>query len=167
MRTQVEEDAFMAWTYALNCLLYENDPGPTEVNTGTADEPRMVPRSHAWQHVYALLVLVHCEADYARLAAAARQCRAEIADSEAPLGKERVTELSRAADLCEQAATMVADAGAASDDQARRRLLAGGDHQTMVITLGSVIPAVAESSTEELCRHLRRSMKHHEQSAVS
>ena len=43
MRTQVEEDAFQAWIYASNCLLYENDPGPAELNTGTADEPRMVP----------------------------------------------------------------------------------------------------------------------------
>ena len=43
MRIQVEEDAFQAWIYASNCLLYENDPGPAELNTGTADEPRMVP----------------------------------------------------------------------------------------------------------------------------
>jgi cytochrome c553 len=112
------------------------------------------PRAQAWQHAYALLVLIHCDADYPRLAAAARRCRAEIADSEAPLGEERVTELSRAADLCEQAAKMVADAGAVSDDQARRRLLAVCHHQTMMITLGSAIPAVAESSTEELRRAL-------------
>lgn len=154
MRTQVEEDAFMAWTYALNCLLYENDPGPAEVNTRTADEPRVVPRSQAWQHAYALLVLVHCEADYARLTAAARQCRAEIADSQAGLWEERIGELSRAADLCDQAAKMVEDAGAVSDDKARRRLLAGCDHETTMIVLGSAIPAVAESSAEELCRVL-------------
>jgi hypothetical protein len=97
MRTQVEEDAFKAWTYALNCPLSENDPGPAELNTGTADEPRMVPRSQAWQHLYALLVLIHCEADHARLMAAARQCRAEVADPRARLWEERIAELSRAA----------------------------------------------------------------------
>jgi len=47
MRTQVDEDAFQAWIYASNCLLYENDPGPAELNTGTAEEPRMVPRAQA------------------------------------------------------------------------------------------------------------------------
>jgi hypothetical protein len=83
MRTQVEEDAFQAWIYASNCLLYENDPGPAELNTGTADEPRMVPRAQAWQHAYALHVLVQCEADHARLAAAGRQCRAGMADASA------------------------------------------------------------------------------------
>jgi hypothetical protein len=151
MRTQVEEDAFQAWTYALNCLLYENDPGPAELNAGTADEPRMIPRAQAYQHVYALLVLVRCEADHARLTATARQCRAEMNDWQSQLGQERITEWSRAADLCEQAARTVEEAGAASDDKARRRILAGCDYQTMMITLGSV-PAVAESSAEELRR---------------
>ncbi|MFY9929221.1 MAG: hypothetical protein WAK82_14550 [Streptosporangiaceae bacterium] len=78
MRIQVEEDAFQAWIYASNCLLYENDPGPAELNTGTADEPRMVPRAQAWQHAYALDVLVQCEADHARLTAASHQCRASM-----------------------------------------------------------------------------------------
>lgn len=140
--------------YASNCLLYENDPGPAELNTGTAEEPRMVPRAQAWQHAYALHVLIQCEADHARLTAAARQCRASMADATARLGAQRAGEWSRAADLCEQAAQMVEDAGAASDDKARRRLLAGCQHQTMMIVLGSVIPAVAETSAEDLQRTL-------------
>jgi hypothetical protein len=155
MQTQVEEDAFQAWIYASNCLLYENDPGPAELNTGTAEEPRMVPRAQAWQHAYALHVLVQCEADHARLTAAARKCRAGITDAAARLGAYRAREWSRAADLCEQAARMVEDAGAIGDDKARRRLLAGCQHQTMMIALGSVIPAVAESSAEDLRRALR------------
>ena len=154
-RTQVEEDAFQAWIYASNCLLYENDPGPAELNTGTAEEPRMVPRAQAWQHAYALNVLVQCEADHARLTAAARQCRAGIADTAARLGAQRACEWSRAADLSEQAARMVGDAGAISDDKARRRLLASCQHQTMMIALGSVIPAVAESSADDLRHALR------------
>lgn len=155
MQTQVEEDAFQAWIYASNCLLYENDPGPAELNTGTAEEPRMVPRAQAWQHAYALHVLVQCEADHARLTAAARKCRAGITDAAARLEAYRAREWSRAADLFEQAARMVEDAGAIGDDKARRRLLAGCQHQTMMIALGSVIPAVAESSAEDLCRALR------------
>jgi hypothetical protein len=115
----------------------------------------MVPRSLAWQHTYALLVLIHCEADYVRLTAAARQCRTEITGLHGQLWEERIAELSRAADLCEQAAKMVEDAGAACDDQARRRLLAGCDHQTMMITFGSAIPAVAESSAEGLYQVLK------------
>ena len=129
MRTQVEEDAFQAWIYASNCLLYENDPGPAELNTGTTDEPRMVPRAQAWQHAYALNVIVQCEADHARLTAAASQCRASIADAAARLGAQRACEWSRAADLCDQAARMVEDAGAIGDDKARRRLLAGSNWQ--------------------------------------
>ncbi|MFY9929222.1 MAG: hypothetical protein WAK82_14555 [Streptosporangiaceae bacterium] len=50
---------------------------------------------------------------------------------------------------------MVKDAGAIGDDKARWRLLAGCQHQTMMIALGSVIPGVAESSTEDLQHTLR------------
>jgi hypothetical protein len=46
------------------------------------------------------------------------------------------------------------DAGAVSDDKARRRLLAGCDHHALMITVGSAIPAVAEFSREGLCRAL-------------
>lgn len=119
MRTQVEEDAFLAWTHALNCLLYENDPGPRELNTGTADEPGMIPCTQAYQHAYALLVLVECEADHARLTGAARQCRAEITGLEGRLWEARIAELARAADLCEQAAKTVEDARGVSDGRAR------------------------------------------------
>jgi hypothetical protein len=58
------------------------------------------------------------------------------------------------ADPCEQAAKIMKDAGAVSDDNAPRRLLAGRDHQATMITVGSGIPAVAESNTEGLCRAL-------------
>jgi hypothetical protein len=51
---------------ASNCLLYEGDPSPAELNVGSADGPRMVPRSEAWQHGYALNVLVDCDVDHAR-----------------------------------------------------------------------------------------------------
>jgi hypothetical protein len=78
MPTQAEEDVFQAWLNARNCLLYGGDSGPGLLNVGSADEPRMVPRSEAWQHAYALHVLGACDADHARLTAAARQCREDM-----------------------------------------------------------------------------------------
>jgi len=48
-----------------------------------------------------------------------------------------------------------ADGDDDGDDKAQRRLLAGCQHQTMMIALGSVITAVAESSAEDLQRTLQ------------
>ncbi|MEV1005014.1 hypothetical protein [Nonomuraea sp. NPDC050202] len=151
-RTQVEQDASQAWIYAANCLLYENDPGPAVLNVGSFDEPRMVPRSQAWQHAYALNVLVDCDGDHARLLAAAQHCR-DDANRESGLSAQRVRKLVRAADLCEQAARMVEQAGAVHDDKARRRLVAACKHETMVIALG-VVPGVAEDSAQDLLDQL-------------
>jgi len=153
MRTQVEEDAFQAWIYASNCLLYEADTGPALLNVGTADEPRLIPRDQAWQHAYALHVLVACDGDHARLQAAARQSREDIS-RKAGLGAQRVRQLSRAADLCDQAARMIEQAGGRDDIKARRRLVAAAQHQTMMTALGA-IPQVAQDSAEDLIATLR------------
>ena len=114
----------------------------------------MVPRAQAHQRAYSMLVLVQCDVDHARLTSAARECRAKINGLKGRLWEGRIAELSRAADLCEQAAKMVEDAGGVSDDRARRRLLAGCEYRTMVMTLGSAVPAVAQSSAETMCRAL-------------
>jgi hypothetical protein len=151
-RTPVEQDAFQAWIYASNCLLYENDPGPAELNVGTAAEPHFVPRSVAWQQGYAMNVLVDCDGGHARLLAAARECEAEAA-RRAPDSPHRAREWARAADLCTMAAAMVEGAGGHRDDQARRRVVASCRHETTMMALGSV-PAVAESSAQDLIEEL-------------
>jgi hypothetical protein len=151
-RTQLEEDAFQAWINARNCLLYEKDPGPDRLNVGTTQEPRMVPRAEAWQHGYALRVLVQCNGDHSRLAAAARQCQEKMTGK--AHDAQRAREWSRAADLCERAAHMVAEAGAVEDDKARRRLVAACQHETMIIAMGA-IPEAVEQSRQALLETMR------------
>jgi hypothetical protein len=156
MPTQAENDVLQARLNARNCLLYENDPGPAELNVGTASEPRMLPRSEAWQHAYALYLLVDLDADHARLTAAASKCREEAAKPQQRRNLAWIArELSRAVDLCEQAARMVEDAGATEDDTARRRLLAGCRHETEMLSLGNALPSVAESAAEDYQRAQR------------
>ncbi|MFE3703776.1 hypothetical protein ACFXO7_38640, partial [Nocardia tengchongensis] len=53
---------------AANCLLYEEDPGPAELNIGSELEPHMVPRSHAWRDFYAHHLITQLSADSDRLA---------------------------------------------------------------------------------------------------
>ncbi|HLQ53035.1 MAG TPA: hypothetical protein VK162_02055 [Streptosporangiaceae bacterium] len=152
--TQAKEDAAQAFLCARNCLLYEADPGPALVNVGSSDEPRMIPRDQAWQHAYALHVVVACAGDHARLTAAARQCREDMSSKAKPRSPHAKA-LARAADLCDQAARMAEDADAVHDDKARRRLVASCEHETMVIALG-VIPGVAQDSAENLLETFRR-----------
>jgi len=155
MRTQAEDDVLQARLNARNCLILENRRGPAELNVGTAGEQRMIPQAEAWQHAYALYVLTELGADHARLTAAACKCRQDAATAAGQDPDWVAPELSRAADLCEQAARMVEDAGAAGNDKARRRLLAGCEHETMMISLGNVIPTVAEAAAEDYQRALR------------
>jgi hypothetical protein len=156
MWTQAEHDVIRAKLNGHNCLSRENDPGPAELNVGTVSEPRMVPRAEAWQHAYALDVLVELDADHARLTATASNCRQEAARKHPRKIRNWMRQdLSRAADLCEQAARMVEDAGAVGDDKARRRLLAGCQHESIMNSLGNAIPSIAESSAEDYQRTLR------------
>ena len=152
MRTQAEDDVWKARLLARNCLLLEKRRGRAELNVGTASEPRMVPRTEAWQRVYALETLIDLGADHARLAATARKCRQEAAATAGQPPEWVSPELSRAAGLCEQAAQMIEDAGAVSDDKARRRLLAGCERETTMITFGNVIPDFAEAAAEDYQR---------------
>jgi hypothetical protein len=86
------------------------------------------------------------DGDHGRLKAAARQSLADI-----PVRPQWTRQLFRAADLCEQAALMVEDAGAVHDDKARRRLVAICEHETTNIALGLFAP----STIKELRRTLR------------
>jgi hypothetical protein len=83
-------------------------PDPPSLNVGSADEPRLILKAEAWQHAYAMNVLVDCDGDDARLLAAGQHCRDDMTGKAHPA--KRLRELSRAADLCEQAARMVEDA---------------------------------------------------------
>lgn len=141
-----KKDVVQAWSLGANCLLYEADRGPEQLNVGTARHPMMVPRDQAWQQAYAMFALVSLDGDHARLKAAARQSLADI-----PVKLHWARQLSRAADLCEQAALMVEDAGAVHDDKARRRLVAICEHETTNIALGPFLP----STIKELRRTLR------------
>jgi hypothetical protein len=155
MRTQGEDDFWQARLNARNCRLLERRPGHTELNVGTAGEPRIVPRAEAWQHAYALYLMTDLDADHARLTVTARRCRQEAAVAEGQQPAWVAPELSRAADLCEQAARMIEDAGAIGDDKVRRRLLAGCKRETTMITFGNVIPEFAEAAAEDYQRAVR------------
>jgi hypothetical protein len=154
---QVDEDAAHAFGCALNCLRFEAE-GADQLNVGSADEPRLLPRAEAWQHAYAMWVVVGCDGDRGRVVAAAERCREKARGT--PAGSHKVRTLSRAADLCDQAAGMIEGAGAVGDDKARRRLLASCEHQTRVIAIG-VLPGVAEDSARRLAEMLREIDEEH------
>jgi hypothetical protein len=81
------------------------------------------------------------------------RCAVQLADSAA---REEVRLVHRCSvELCERAGEIVRGSGAASDPAARRRLLAGLEHQLTVETIG-FLPSVAESSAEELVQRLRQ-----------
>jgi hypothetical protein len=148
---QLEDDAVEAFANAMNCLLFEAE-GPDLLNVGSAEEPRLLPRSEAWQHAYATRVLVSCDGDRGRLAAAAQKLREDAGNAAA--GSRRQRSMSRGAELCDQAIAMVEGTGAVDDNKARRRLVAACEHEGTVIAIG-VIPGVAESSAAALAETLR------------
>jgi hypothetical protein len=155
MSAQAYDDVQLARLLARNCRLKERRRGRAEVNVGTGTEPPMVPGAEAWQHAYVLAILVDLGADHGRLVAAARRCRQEAAATAGQPPDWVSPELSRAAGLCEQAAQMIEDAGAVDDDKARRRLLAGCQHENTMITFGNVIPDFAEAAAKDYQRAIQ------------
>ncbi|MFJ1584190.1 hypothetical protein ACIOC1_12830 [Streptomyces sp. NPDC088197] len=146
-RSQAVEDVVHAWTHGTDCLLREADGGSGET-VGTETGPRMLSHAEAVQIVHAQLVLIALGADLGRLQTTARTCYRTAVDArlERP---EDARAYARAADLCERAARLVVDAGAAGDDRARRRLLAVAEHDTAVAT-GAVDPEVADRARRVL-----------------
>ena len=178
---QAERDVVTAWSCAANCLLYEDDPGPAQLNIGSATEPVWVSRAQAWQDAYAHCLLEALDADLARIQAAAEHYRAKLTVAgtirhtvdvywarrpdglRQALGAWSPRQLHeihqvhrRALDLCERAARMVIDAGADADDIARQQLLAGTRHATTMLALGTVIPQLAHDSTDRAHRRASR-----------
>jgi hypothetical protein len=149
---QLDDDALQAVLCARNCLLYERDDGPPLLNVGSVTEPRRIPRAEAWQHAYAMIILVDCDGDRDRLSAASKKCREDAGRARRAY---RARALSRAADLCDQAINMIEGAGADHDHKGRRRLVAACRHETAVISRGA-IQGVAEASAAELIERLRQ-----------
>jgi hypothetical protein len=145
--SQEEEDAHQAWVYAANCLLYEADGGP-DVNVGPDEQPRIVSHAEAVQITYAENIVIQCEADLDRLRTAGRHCQQKAAEHQTSRPKY-ARENARAADLCERAAQIVLDAGAAGNERNRRLLMAITKYNTNMAALGR-IPQVAKDARTEL-----------------
>lgn len=173
-----QDDGVLVWSLACNCLLYEEDPGPSSINIGSRTEPKMVGSSQAWRELYARLLTEQVQADVARIDAASADCRNELAATHRPehwqqifearqregdptagevlteRGQREIREVWECAiDLCERAANMVRTAGAADSNADRQRLLAGLKHQNTVDVLG-FIPGIAEDSADDLIHRL-------------
>ncbi len=148
-RNEGDQDRVMAFSCALNCLLYEQDSGPETVNVGSELEPKTVDRQEAWRDYYARYLLVQLDARPRRLIVAADHCRLRLSAGEDPEA------FGCAVDLCERAVGIIEEAGAVDDEEARQRLLAGTDHQLTLDTLGPV-PGFVRHSTEEFLDRLRR-----------
>ena len=171
-------DSTRMWSLACNCLLYEGDSGPAQLNIGSEIEPKMVDRQQAWRELYARLLIEQVDADVTRLGEAEQVCRDELADTHRPEHWERIYQVRLRAgdptaeevltpqgqreirevwecalDLCAQAVRMVREAGAGADETARQRFLAGLKHKNTVDVLGP-IRGVAQDSAEELTRRL-------------
>ena len=146
----------MAWSLAANCLLYEEDPGPAEVNVASDAEPRMVPRREAWRDYYARYLLNELDADLARVGAVADEYGAELirlaSDRDLQEGLPALREC--ALDLAERADRVVRTVGADVDDKARQRLLAGTDQWLTVQTLGGFFPGIDRDSARTLIERL-------------
>lgn len=143
------EDLTLAWSYAANCSLYEEDPGPAELNIGSSLEPHLVSRVEAFRDLYAHLLLEQLGADPARIAALAHLVhRAGKRNSSAGVL------WGIAADLCQRARSILDGAGAVDDARARRRLLAGTKHLNRTVVLGSWLPEYQAEVDNDLLQEL-------------
>jgi hypothetical protein len=139
------DDETLAWSYATNCLIYEEDPGPPQLNVGSPGEPKMVPRREAWRELYSRLLIEGVDADEARLDTALSNCRERFA--ECPEGEIKPV-WECAVDLCEQALAMVRGAGV-RDDASRQRFLASVQHAN-TSDIFRPMPDVVEDSARGL-----------------
>jgi hypothetical protein len=77
-------DARAAYWLATNCRLYEDGPGPAQLNIGSDHEPHLVSRTEAWRGTYAQFLLIDLDADHTRARAAAEHCRRDYRATPAP-----------------------------------------------------------------------------------
>jgi hypothetical protein len=144
----VEADALQAWSCAANCLQYESDPGPAQVNVGSDMDPVSVSRPDALREAYVRRLVLNLDGDHARILAAGRALEQELTDR-VELDEEARRCWRLGVDLCHRAAKVIEEAGADTDDAARQRLLAGVRHRETVDIFG-VLPQVRERSAQWL-----------------
>ncbi|MEE6140516.1 hypothetical protein SKC41_29915 [Mycobacterium sp. 050128] len=143
------EDVTLVWTYAANCILYEEDGGPAELNIGSTLEPHLVSRSEAFRDLYAHQLLESLGAERDRITALARSI--PLARRQSP-SAEAVWSI--AVDLCQRANAIIEATGAADDGRARRRLLAGTKHLNRTVVLGQWVPSYQVEIDNELLQEL-------------
>lgn len=149
---QLAEDVHQAWVLASNCAIYEADPGPAQVNIGTAEKPVTVSWAESWRISYARQLLTELDVDAARINAAGAGCIARGAET----GDRDYT---LAAELCRRAVFMVEQAGADRDATARRRLEAVAGYHNQVATfamMGMGGSSLAGDARQEMEQELRR-----------
>ncbi|MGV0740232.1 hypothetical protein ABQF35_28100 [Mycobacterium syngnathidarum] len=145
------KDLTTVWIYALNASLYEETPGPAQLNVGSAMEPHMVSRPEAFRDLYAHLLLEALQADPARFDI----LKADIGhESECSPTANVEAMWAIAAELCDRARTIVGGAGAADDHNARRRLLAETQHLNRSVILGQFMPALQHDINNDLIEEL-------------
>ncbi|WP_157227438.1 hypothetical protein [Nocardia asiatica] len=152
--TDKEPHLTILYSCTANCLLYEEDPGPAELNIGSELEPHMVPRSHAWRDYYAHHLITQISADIARL----RQCsewahqqhdRDDLPDDLTSAERDEAKQFWQCAiEIADMAIEIIEGAGAATDEKARQRLLASSEHLQMGIAFGALPDVVAQSAAD-------------------
>lgn len=177
-------DTTLAWSLAANCRLYEDDPGPGEVNVGSATEPRYVPRSEALRDLYARQLVLGVDADARRIETVAAACRTDIAatytlrhwlrlirkrtDGPSPLAHRLRSALElvnpgerealRRVHQCSadlcKRAAAVVKESGATDDERSRRRLLAGLDHQATADILGFIPGVEEDSAQQLVERL-------------
>ncbi|WP_063043723.1 hypothetical protein [Nocardia pseudovaccinii] len=140
-----------------NCLLYEADPGPSELNIGSQLEPRMVSRAQAWRDFYAQHLTLVVGANSQLLQHCLDFARQEYDRPRHNLAPDTVREALEfwacAIEIAQMAIDLVTGSGAADNDNDRQRLLASVEHQ-QTSTAFRVLPDIVERSATDLAEKL-------------
>ncbi|EIT90574.1 hypothetical protein [Mycobacteroides abscessus] len=141
-------DLSLAWAYAANVTLH----GETaKLNVDSVVEPHMVAQPKTFRDLYSNLLLEELHADRVRI----KRLRARVSRA---LERSRDCEFesiwATADELCERALEIIDGAGAADDEAARRRLLAGTKHLNDSVLLGQFVPGLQQEINDDLLHEL-------------
>lgn len=151
IRPAQNNDLTSAWSYAANASIYEHDPGPAELNIGSAVEPHMVSRTEAFRDLYAHLLLEGLQADPERIDRL-KDTISRASKRSPTLETEIVWNIAE--ELCDRARHIIEGADAVDDTTARRRLLAGTKHLNRSVILGQFVPALQQEIDTDLLEEL-------------